>query len=41
MAGPGRESGWVGEQGEREGEGGFGGETRKGVNIRNVNKISN
>jgi hypothetical protein len=34
MPGPGRGSGWVGEQGRREGNRGFlEGETRKGVNI--------
>jgi hypothetical protein len=43
MPGPRNGSGWVGEQGERgRGYGIFGGETRKGDNIRNVKKkISN
>jgi hypothetical protein len=30
--------GWVGEQGEGDGIGGFGGKTLKGDNIWNVNK---
>jgi hypothetical protein len=38
MSGPGSRSGWVVEQGEGEGAGGFQRETRKGDNIWNVNK---
>ena len=41
MPGPGSGSGWAGKQGEREGMGVFGGETRKGDNILNLNKLSN
>jgi hypothetical protein len=38
ITGSGSGSGWVGEQGERGGNGEVWGETRKGDSIRNVNK---
>jgi hypothetical protein len=40
MLGPGSESEWVGEQREERVERHFQGETRKGENICNINKVN-